>query len=169
MLLEDYGLIGDMEAAAHVGRGGSVDWLYLCSLWLVSALARNGRVEEARALFERLVGVASGLGLLAEEYDVGRGAASRQLPAGVQPPHADRRGARALRSRGGRKASARLSANPAPAGSPVSRRGFPCSARACPPFTWGFAGSNMNTMINDITEDMDTTVAGVKPPSRCSY
>ena len=33
----------------------------------------NGRVDEARVLFERLVGLANDLGLLAEEYDVGRG------------------------------------------------------------------------------------------------
>ena len=32
----------------------------------------NGRVDEARALFERLVGLANDLGLLAEEYDVAR-------------------------------------------------------------------------------------------------
>jgi GH15 family glucan-1,4-alpha-glucosidase len=44
-----------------------------CSFWLVSALARNGRSMEARALFERLLGLANDLGLLAEEYDVGRG------------------------------------------------------------------------------------------------
>ena len=43
-----------------------------CSFWLVSALALNGRVEEARALFERLLGLANDLGLLAEEYDVKR-------------------------------------------------------------------------------------------------
>src|SRR5215212_5270718 len=29
MLLEDYGLIGDMESAALVGRTGAVDWLCL--------------------------------------------------------------------------------------------------------------------------------------------
>jgi GH15 family glucan-1,4-alpha-glucosidase len=39
---------------------------------LVSALALNGRVGEARALFERLLGLRNDLGLLAEEYDVAR-------------------------------------------------------------------------------------------------
>ena len=43
-----------------------------CSFWLVSALALNGRTDDARSLFERLVGLANDLGLLAEEYDVGR-------------------------------------------------------------------------------------------------
>jgi GH15 family glucan-1,4-alpha-glucosidase len=55
------------------GLPGDEGQFLACSFWLVSALARNGRVEEARALFERLVGLANDLGLLAEEYDVGRG------------------------------------------------------------------------------------------------
>jgi GH15 family glucan-1,4-alpha-glucosidase len=38
----------------------------------VSALAMNGRHDEARALFERLLGLANDVGLLAEEYDVPR-------------------------------------------------------------------------------------------------
>ena len=38
----------------------------------LSALAFNGRVEEARALFERLTGLGNDLGLLAEEWDVKR-------------------------------------------------------------------------------------------------
>jgi GH15 family glucan-1,4-alpha-glucosidase len=32
-------------------------------------LALMGRVDEARALFERLIGLANDVGLLAEEYD----------------------------------------------------------------------------------------------------
>jgi GH15 family glucan-1,4-alpha-glucosidase len=38
----------------------------------VSALALNGRVDEARGPFERLLGLRNDLGLLAEEYDVNR-------------------------------------------------------------------------------------------------
>jgi GH15 family glucan-1,4-alpha-glucosidase len=41
-----------------------------CSFWLVSAYAAVGRVEEARALFERLCGLVNDVGLLSEEYDV---------------------------------------------------------------------------------------------------
>jgi GH15 family glucan-1,4-alpha-glucosidase len=44
-----------------------------CSFWMVDCLAMLGRVDEARDLFERLVGVANDVGLLAEEYDTARG------------------------------------------------------------------------------------------------
>ncbi|MGH3058435.1 MAG: glycoside hydrolase family 15 protein [Gaiellaceae bacterium] len=54
------------------GLSGDEGQFLACSFWLVSALALNGRVEEARALFERLIGLTNDLGLLAEEYDVGR-------------------------------------------------------------------------------------------------
>ena len=40
-----------------------------CSFWLADAYAMTGRVEEARALFERLIALANDIGLLAEEYD----------------------------------------------------------------------------------------------------
>jgi GH15 family glucan-1,4-alpha-glucosidase len=40
-----------------------------CSFWLVDAYAMCGRLEEAEALFERLLAIANDVGLLAEEYD----------------------------------------------------------------------------------------------------
>jgi GH15 family glucan-1,4-alpha-glucosidase len=54
------------------GLPGDEGQFLACSFWLVNALARNGRVSEARNLFERLIGLANDLGLLAEEYDVAR-------------------------------------------------------------------------------------------------
>jgi GH15 family glucan-1,4-alpha-glucosidase len=54
------------------GLSGDEGQFLACSFWLVTALALNGRVEEARALFERLLGLSNDLGLLAEEYDVHR-------------------------------------------------------------------------------------------------
>ena len=41
-----------------------------CSFWLADAYTMCGRMQEAKALFERLVGLCSDLGLLAEEYDI---------------------------------------------------------------------------------------------------
>jgi GH15 family glucan-1,4-alpha-glucosidase len=46
-----------------------------CSLWLADAYVLAGAFDQAQALFDRVVGVANDLGLLAEEYDSG---ASRQ-------------------------------------------------------------------------------------------
>lgn len=46
-----------------------------CSFWLVDCLAMLGEVKQAEALFDRLIGCANDVGLLAEEYDPG----SREL------------------------------------------------------------------------------------------
>jgi GH15 family glucan-1,4-alpha-glucosidase len=54
------------------GLPGDEGQFLACSFWLVSALALNDRVGEARALFERLLALRNDLGLLAEEYDVRR-------------------------------------------------------------------------------------------------
>jgi GH15 family glucan-1,4-alpha-glucosidase len=40
-----------------------------CSFWLADALVLLGRVDDARDLFERLIGLTNDLGLLSEEYD----------------------------------------------------------------------------------------------------
>ena len=59
-------------SATDDGLTGDEGQFLACSFWLVSALAANGRTPEARVLFERLLGLANDLGLLAEEYDVRR-------------------------------------------------------------------------------------------------
>jgi GH15 family glucan-1,4-alpha-glucosidase len=40
-----------------------------CTFWLADNYALAGRIEEARAVFERLLAIRNDLGLLAEEYD----------------------------------------------------------------------------------------------------
>src|SRR4051794_17397352 len=62
---------------------------------------------------------------------------------------------------GGREVNGRVSADPAPAGSAGSGGRIPAPV-ALAQFICSFAGSNMNVMINDITEDLDTTVQGVQ-------
>lgn len=59
-------------AETNDGLPGDEGQFLACSFWLVNALARNGRADDARALFERLVSLANDLALLAEEYDVTR-------------------------------------------------------------------------------------------------
>nr|WP_239135102.1 glycoside hydrolase family 15 protein [Streptomyces sp. SID12488] len=58
------------------GLPGDEGVFLACSFWLADALHMIGRTKEARALFERLVGVTNDVGLLAEEYDP---VADRQL------------------------------------------------------------------------------------------
>jgi GH15 family glucan-1,4-alpha-glucosidase len=43
-----------------------------CSFWMVSSLKAIGRLDDARALFERLLTLRNDLGLLSEEYDMKR-------------------------------------------------------------------------------------------------
>jgi alpha,alpha-trehalase len=55
------------------GLSGKEGTFLICSFWLVSALAIIGEEQQARDLMERLLRIASPLGLLAEEFDVDTG------------------------------------------------------------------------------------------------
>jgi GH15 family glucan-1,4-alpha-glucosidase len=55
------------------GLSGKEGTFLICSYWLVSALAIVGELQRARDLMERLLRIASPLGLYAEEFDVGTG------------------------------------------------------------------------------------------------
>src|SRR4051812_7278853 len=51
------------------GLSGKEGTFLICSFWLVSALAVIGEIQRARDLMERLLRIASPLGLYAEEFD----------------------------------------------------------------------------------------------------
>jgi alpha,alpha-trehalase len=55
------------------GLSGKEGTFLICSFWLVSALAIIGELQRARDLMERLLRIASPLGLYAEEFDVETG------------------------------------------------------------------------------------------------
>ncbi|WP_322517859.1 glycoside hydrolase family 15 protein [Rhodopseudomonas palustris] len=51
-----------------------------CSLWLADAYVFDGRIDEAKVLFDRVVGIANDVGLLAEEYDPDAGRQTGNFP-----------------------------------------------------------------------------------------
>jgi GH15 family glucan-1,4-alpha-glucosidase len=51
-----------------------------CSLWLADAYMLAGDVNKAKKMFERVIGVANDLGLLAEEFDSGPGRQTGNFP-----------------------------------------------------------------------------------------
>jgi GH15 family glucan-1,4-alpha-glucosidase len=55
------------------GLSGKEGSFLICSFWLVSALAIVNEMQAARDLMEKLLNVASPLGLYAEEFDTGSG------------------------------------------------------------------------------------------------
>jgi GH15 family glucan-1,4-alpha-glucosidase len=55
------------------GLSGEEGTFVICSFWLASCLALAGETDRAAELFDRLVGYANDLGLLAEEVDAASG------------------------------------------------------------------------------------------------
>jgi GH15 family glucan-1,4-alpha-glucosidase len=59
------------------GREGA---FLACTFWLAECLGRQGRIEEARAVFDRAIATANDLGLFAEEFSVSDGVMLGNFP-----------------------------------------------------------------------------------------
>jgi GH15 family glucan-1,4-alpha-glucosidase len=54
-----------------------------CSFWLVECLAHQGRIDDARQVFERAAGTANDVGLFSEEVDIRDGSLLGNFPQGI--------------------------------------------------------------------------------------
>jgi GH15 family glucan-1,4-alpha-glucosidase len=77
--LESHGLLYRYPPGSDGIPGGEAAF-GICSFWLAEFLACAGRVEEARAQFERVLGYANDLGLFGEQIEPRSGAALGNFP-----------------------------------------------------------------------------------------
>jgi GH15 family glucan-1,4-alpha-glucosidase len=71
-LTEDGFVLRYVTTETDDGLSGKEGTFLICSFWLVSALCVVGEMQQASDLLEKLLRIASPLGLYAEEYEVGR-------------------------------------------------------------------------------------------------
>jgi len=62
------------------GVGGDEHPFLACSFWLVQQYAASGRLDDATALFDRLLSLRNDVGLLSEQYDVTTGCQTGNTP-----------------------------------------------------------------------------------------
>jgi alpha,alpha-trehalase len=72
-LTEDGFVLRYVTTETDDGLSGKEGSFLICSFWLVSALAAIGEQQQARDLMDRLLSIASPLGLYAEEFDTSTG------------------------------------------------------------------------------------------------
>lgn len=72
-LLKRYRTDGDEQEGAFLA----------CSFWLAECLAKQGRVEDARAVFDRTLATGNDLDLFSEEYDTTKGEMLGNFPQGL--------------------------------------------------------------------------------------
>jgi GH15 family glucan-1,4-alpha-glucosidase len=77
-LTDDHGFV--YRYHSFDGLAGSEGTFTICTFWLIDNLAMQGRVTEARALFERVLSYAGRLGLFSEEIDTTENVALGNYP-----------------------------------------------------------------------------------------
>ena len=80
-LTDERGLVYRYRTSGGVdGLAGEEGTFLLCTFWLAQALAMAGRVDRARAVFDRAAGFVNDVGLLAEEVDPATGELMGNFP-----------------------------------------------------------------------------------------
>ena len=94
------------------GIGGRENLFAICSFWCVDCLARQGRLDEAHAMFERLLALRNHAGLYAEEFEATTLRPLGNYPQAFSPRRHDHRGAVARAGRGHADGARHLKAGP---------------------------------------------------------